>query len=312
MFPTLQAAQADAVAVWKTSGHKRMRPESTDAFMVLTDTAEKTRPVAQPVPARKAPPDQPAERPAQQHQQQHTDASGSAQPRQLQQQQQQGQCGHEDAQAQHAKQDGTASIPQKTELARQKSCELPQQVQRNTAVERAQQAEHAQQAPLMLNGQATGHAQQAQQAWQQQHGKIAVHTQQTQRAQQPQHAVSDKACKGAGQAHHAQQPQHAAFDKPGKGAGQNQHAQPAQRAQQAWPLAALQADQRPTTAQVGIGQSKAAASLQTHDVGVHEGQIAVQSSGSELRVKRSHTAEVADEPNKRHKVSCMNKLSDWF
>ncbi|KAL0025392.1 hypothetical protein WJX79_003577 [Trebouxia sp. C0005] len=66
-------SQADAVAVWKTSGRKRMRPEGTDAPMVLTDTAEKSCPVAHPVPARKALPNQPPERPAQQHQQQRSD-----------------------------------------------------------------------------------------------------------------------------------------------------------------------------------------------------------------------------------------------
>jgi len=295
--------QADAVAVWKTSGRKRMRPEGTDAPTVLTDTAEKSCPVAHPVPARKALPDQPAERPAQQHQQQRSDAYRSAQPGQLQQQQQQVQCGHEHARAQHAKHDGMASIPQNSEQARQKSCQLPQQVQRNTAADRAQQAEHAQQAPLILNSEAAGHAQQAQ------HGKVTAHRQQTQRAQQPRHAVSDKPGKGAGQAQHAQQPQHAVFGKSGKVAGQDQHAQHAQHPQQARPLAPLQADQRPTTAQVGIDQSRAAASPQTLDVGVHEGQIAVQSSGPELRVKRSHTAGDADEPNKHHKVPYVEEVS---
>ncbi len=270
--------QADAVDVWKTNGRKRMRPDGPDAPTVLTCTAEKSHPVAEPVPARKALPNQPAERPAQQHQQQRSDTSRSAQPGQLQQQQQQAQCDHEHALAQHAKQDGMASVPQKTEQARQKSCELPQQVQSNTAADRAQHAKHAQQAPLTLDGKATGHAQQAQHAQQQQPGRVSVHRQQTQRAQQHQHTVSDKPGQGAGQAQHAQQPQ------------------------KTRPLAPLQADQRPTPAQVGIGQSRAAASPQTRDVSVDEGQMAVQSSGSELRVKRSLTAGDANEPNKRHKV----------
>ncbi|KAL0050919.1 hypothetical protein WJX82_009860 [Trebouxia sp. C0006] len=71
-----QAVQADVVAVWKTSGRKRMRSEGTDAPTVLTDTAEKTHPVAQPVPAIKALPNQPAKGPAQQ--QQRSDASRTA------------------------------------------------------------------------------------------------------------------------------------------------------------------------------------------------------------------------------------------
>ena len=296
--------QADAVAVWKTSGQKRMRSEGTDAPVVLTDTAEKTHPVVHPVPARKALPVQPAERPAKQHQQQRSDAYRSVQPWQLQQQRQ-AHCGHEDARAQHAKQEGMASVPQTSEQARLKSCELTQQVPRHTAADRAQQAEHAQQVPLILNSEAAGHAQQAQHAQQEQHGKVTAHTQQAQHAQQA-HAVFDKPGKGAGQAQHAQQPQHAVLDKPGKGARQDQHAQPAQRAQQARPLAPLQADQRPTTIQIGIGQSGAAASQQTRAAGFHEGQIAVQSSGSELHVKRSHTAADADEPNKRHKVPCVH------
>ena len=303
-FQTVQAAQADAVAVWKTSGRKRMRSEGTDAPMVLTDTAEKTYPVAHPVPARKALPDQPAKGPAQQHQQQGSDASRSVQPGQLHQQQQV-QCGHEDARAQHAKQDRMASISQNPEQARQKSCELPHQVHRNTAAEHAQQAQHAQQAPLILSSEATGLALHAQQAQQQQHGKVTAHGQQTQRAQQPQHAVSEKPGKGAGQAQHAQRPQHAVFDKPGKMAGQAQHAQPAQQAR---PLALLQADRRPTTAQVGRDPSRPA----RRAAGFDEGQMAVQISGSELHVKRSHTAGDADEPNKRHKVPCVLQLPYWF
>ena len=282
-FQTVQAVQADAVAVWKTSRRKRMRSEGTDAPMVLTDTAEKTYPVAHPVPARKALPDQPAKGPAQQHQQQGSDASRSVQPGQLHQQQQV-QCGHEDARAQHAKQDRMASISQNPEQARQKSCELPHQVQRNTAAEHAQQAQHAQQAPLILSSEATGLALHAQQAQQQQHGKVTAHGQQTQCAQQPQHAVSEK---------------------PGKMAGQAQHAQPAQQAR---PLALLQADRRPTTAQVGRDPSRPA----RRAAGFDEGQMAVQISGSELHVKRSHTAGDADEPNKRHKVPCVLQLPYWF
>ncbi|KAL0025913.1 hypothetical protein WJX77_002354 [Trebouxia sp. C0004] len=289
--------QADAVAVWKTSGRKRMRSEGTDAPVVLTDTTENTYPVAHPVPARKALPDQPVERPVQKHQQQRSDASRTVQPDQLQQRQQ-AQRGHEDAQAQHAKQDGTASGPQNSEQARQKSCELPSEGRRNAA-DRAQQAEHAQQAPLILNSKATGHALQAEHAQQEQHGKVTAHRQQTQRAQQPQHAVFDKPGKGAGQAQHAQQPQHGGFDKPGEEAGQAQHAQPAQRAQQPRAVSPLQADQQPTTSESGIDQSRSpAASPQTRAAGAHEGQTAVQSSGPELHVKRSHTAGDADE---RHK-----------
>ena len=309
-FQNVQAAQADAVAVWKTSGHKRMRSEGTDAPMVLTDTAEKTYTVAHPVPGRKALPDQPAKGPVQQHQQQGSDASRPVQPGQLHQQQQV-QCGHEDARAQHAKQDRMASISQNSEQARQKSCELPHQVQRNTAAEhaqqaqRAQQAQHAQQAPLILSSEATGHALQAKQAQQQQHGKVTAHRQQTERAQQPQHAVFEKPGKGAGQAQHAQRPQHAAFDKPGKVAGQAQHAQPAQQAK---PLALLQADGRPTTAQVGRDPSRPARRAAGFDAGRMAGQI----SGSELHVKRSHTAGDADEPNKRHKVPCVLQLPYWF